>query len=84
MMLPGYRLLTRPTLLACRGEAPKYLSVLDIGVYLGNFYHPEVLVTGHMEGIPMGDNYVGHYERTWNLYKLPLETYQWRCGYCDS
>ena len=36
LVLPVCRFLTRPTVLACRGDSPKYLSLLDLDIHLGN------------------------------------------------
>ena len=37
LMLPVSRFLTRPTVLSCRGESPKYWSLVDLGSHLSNF-----------------------------------------------
>ena len=38
LMLPVCRFLTRPTVMACRGDATKYWDILDLGIHLGNLF----------------------------------------------
>ena len=53
-MFPVCGFLTRPNIVACRGEAPKYWSLLELGIHLGDLF-PSYSIgskkyTGHTYG----------------------------------